>query len=211
MTDQEIDSNKNSLTPIETEGAALEGEAARMNKGNGLRLVGITAGAAALIAVVIGVLGNLDNRQAYIDAGSRVAGLHEGGFEGFWNCVLVNMNQAQLKSPDDLEFQLEKRAEHFGHAYAAQLKKCGASLDSLERDLATLSVPESLRTQTKGMEQAAGAMRHSMQDLIASLDEHPKQFDAAAARPAIARIAQTWQKYRQSHTAFTDALRGHLN
>jgi hypothetical protein len=182
-----------------------------MNKGNGLRLVGFTAGAAALIAVVVGVLGNLDNRQSYIDAGSRVAALHEGGFEGFWNCALVNMNQAQIKSSEDLEFQLDKRAQHFGHAYAAQLKKCGANLDSLERDLGTVSVPESLRPQTHAMEQTAGALRHAMQDLVANLDEHKEQYSSDAARPWIAKLASSSQKYKQSHTVFTDALRGHLN
>lgn len=211
MTDQEIDPNKSSLAPIETQSTASDGDTVGMNKGNGLRLVAFAGGAAALIAVVVAVLGNLDNRQSYIDAGSRVAALHESGFEGFWNCALVNMNQSQIKSSEDLEFQLDKRAQHFGHAYAAQIKKCASSLDTLERDLATLSIPESLRPQTHAMEQAAGAMRHAMQDLVANLDEHKDQYSSDAARPWIAKLALSSQQYKQSHTTFTDALRGHLN
>jgi hypothetical protein len=211
MTGPEIEGGKSSLTPIEMEGSAFDAEAAVMNKGRGLKLVGFIAGAAALVAVGIAVLGNLDNRQSYVDAGGRVAALHENGFEGFWNCVLVNMNQSQLKSAEDLEFQIDKRASHFGHAYAAQLRKCGTSLDSLERDLGTLSVPESLRPQTQALEQAAGALRHAVQDLIAGLDEHRTEYSADAAKPSITKVAQGWQRYKQSHTAFTDALREHLD
>jgi hypothetical protein len=209
MADQEIDPEKNSLAP--TVRADDDGDAANMNKGNGLRLVGFTAGAAALVALLVAVLGNLDNRQAYVDAGSHIASLHEDGFEGFWNCALVNMNQAQLKSAEDLEFQLEKRAEHFGHAYIAQIKKCGTGLDTLERDLATVSVPSALRPQTQAMEHDAGALRHAMQDFTATLDEHKTQYDADATRPAIKRVAAAWDKYRNSHKVFTDSLRGHLN
>jgi hypothetical protein len=211
VTDPQNEPRSSSLTPVETENAGVYTEAGAMNKGNGLKLAAVGAGAVALIAVGVAVLGNLDSRQAYVDAGSRVAALHESGFEGFWNCVLVNMNQAQIKSPDDLEFQIDKRAEHFGHAYAGQFQKCAKGLDSLERDLTTLSVPESLRASTHALEQSAGALRHAMQDFVAVLDEHPAQYSSEAAKPSIAKLASAWQQYKQSHTAFTDALRGHLN
>src|SRR5262245_28482516 len=106
---EELDSSKHSLSPIETESELREAETLNLNKGNGLRLAGFAAGAAALVAVVVAVLGNLDNRQSYVDAGARVAALHES-FENFWNCALVGMNQSQIKSVDDLQFQIDKRA-----------------------------------------------------------------------------------------------------
>lgn len=211
MSDPETDAGKHSLTPIETESATLFAEAERLNKGKGRVLVAVTVGAAAVIAVLIAVLGNLDNRQAYVDAGQHVATLHETGFEGFWNCVLVNMNQAQIKSADDLEFQLDKRAEHFGHAFAGQLRKCSPSLDSLERDYATLSVPEVLRAPLHELERSSGAMRHALQDLLATLDEHKEQYSSEVAKPLLMKLAESWQQYQRAHTTFTSALREHLN
>ena len=70
---------------------------------------------------------------AEVDAGTHVARLHDTQYERFWNCALVNMNQNQIKSADDLEFQLDKRAAHFGKPYAATLDKCGEDLAAMER------------------------------------------------------------------------------
>ena len=206
------ESTKHSLSPIETEGDLRDIEGLNLNKGNGLRLTGFAAGAAALIAVIVAVLGNLDNRQAYVDAGARVAALHESGFEGFWNCTLVGMNQAQLKSAEDLEFQIDKRASHFGHAYAAQITRCSPNLDELERDLSTVTVPESLRPKVAAMAKAAGAQRHALQDLVALFEEHKQEtYSSDTMRPAIAKLALAWQQYREGRDAFTEALRGHTN
>lgn len=209
MTDQQIDPNSNSLVPVETD-ASLNEAVDSMDKGSGLKLVGFAVGLAAVIAVAVAVLGNLDNRQAFVDAGARVAALKEDRFEAFLNCALVNMNQSQIKSADDLEFQLDKRAQHFGKPYAATLQKCAANLDTLERELATLAVPDPLKQQTKAMEKAAGEMRHALQNFVATSASGGPQYDAAASKPALSTLAKSWQRFAQSHTAFTDALRKHL-
>jgi hypothetical protein len=209
MTEPESSSSNTSLRPVETD-ATLFQEADSMQKGSGLKLIGLAVGALAVIGVGVAVIGNLDNRQGFVDAGARVAALNETGFEAFWNCALVNMNQAQLKSSEDLEFQLEKRAEHFGHAYVGTLKKCGASLDTLERDLTTLNIPSPLRPQLQAMEKAAGDMRHALQDYAATASAPGAPYDPSASKPALGKLAQGWQAFKQSNSAFTEALHKHI-
>jgi hypothetical protein len=209
MSEPESDPNSNSLQPQETD-RVLAGEVDALSKGSGLRLVWLGLGVAAVVAVAVAVLGNLDNRQAFVDAGAKVAALNEGHFEAFWNCALINMNQAQIKSADDLQFQLQRRAEHFGRPYAGTLQTCGASLDSLERELSTLSVPEPLRSATHAMEKATADQRHALQDFVATVSAGGPQYQPGAAKPALAKLAQGWQAFGKAHTAFTDALRERL-
>jgi hypothetical protein len=200
----------NSLAPIETESAELVRDSDAMKKGQGLKLLGIALAGCAVIALGVFALGNLEDRQAFVDAGTQVARMHDTQFERFWNCALVNMNQALIKSADDLAFQLDKRAEHFGKPYAATLEKCSESLSAMERDLTTLSTPDALRKSTQGMALATGDMRHALQALIGFLRTSGSPYDASAAKPYFDKLTQSWSKYGQAHTTFTDDLRGHL-
>ncbi|MFI5306857.1 MAG: hypothetical protein ACHQ53_05885 [Polyangiales bacterium] len=209
MTEPESSSSNTSLRPVETD-ASLFKEADSLQKGSGLKLIGFVVGALAVIGLGIAVVGNLDSRQGFVDAGARVAALNETGFEAFWNCALVNMNQTQLKSSEDLEFQLEKRAQHFGHPYVATLTRCGASLDTLERDLTTLSVPAPLQPQLQALAKAAGDLRHALQDYAATASPAGAPYDPNAGKPALTKLSQTWQAFKQSNSAFTEALRKHI-
>jgi len=209
MTDPENLSSNSSLRPIETD-AALFQEADALQKGSGLKLIGLAVGALMVIGAGVAIVANLDNRQSYVDAGAKVAALNENGFAAFWNCALVNMNQAQLKSADDVVSQLEKRATHFGHPYVAALTKCSVSLDTLERDLATLNVPAPIRPQLQALEKSAGELRHALQDYAAMVSPAGATFDASAGIPALEKLGQAWQAYKQNNAAFTEAVHKHM-
>lgn len=210
MTQRENETESNSLVPVETTAAELDRDSAAMKKGQGLKLIGIAVGALAAIAVGVFALGNLEDRQAFIDAGTHVARLHDTQYERFWNCALVNMNQAQIKSADDLEFQLDKRAAHFGKPYATTLDKCGEDLAAMERELATLSEPDALHKTTEALEKATADERHALQGLTDYLRASGTPYDASATKPYLEKLVHSWSAYGQVHTAFTDELRGHL-
>jgi hypothetical protein len=210
MTPPENETESNSLVPVETAAAELDRDSQAMKKGQGLKLIGIALGALAVLAVGIFALGNLEDRQAFIDAGTHVARLHDTQYERFWNCALVNMNQSQIKSADDLEFQLDKRAAHFGKAYATTLDKCADDLAAMERELATLSAPDAMHETTEALEKATADVRHSLQGLTGYLRASATPYDADAAKPYLEKLAHSWSAYGAVHSAFTDELRGHL-
>jgi hypothetical protein len=199
-----------SLSPIEVEGVSFDMEAAAMHKGNGKKLVALTLGCAAVIGVSVLALGDLDNRQAFLDTGTRMNTLNEVGYERFWNCALIGMNQAQVKNADELEAQLHKRAQHYGKSYATLMKKCGSSLDSLERDLDVMQPPKPIRSQVRGMKDAVAATRHGLQDLIGYVEANGANYDDAGGERYTGKLALAWQQYRVNHQAFRDALREHL-
>lgn len=210
MTQRDNETESNSLVPVETAAAELDRDSTAMKKGQGLKLIGYAVGAVAAIAIGIFALGNLEDRQAFIDAGTHVARLHDTQYERFWNCALVNMNQAQIKSADDLEFQLDKRAAHFGKPYAATLDKCAGDLAAMERELATLSEPDALHKTTEALEKATADVRHALQGLTDYLRTSGASYDPTGAKPYLEKLAKSWSAYGQVHTAFTDELRGHL-
>jgi hypothetical protein len=199
-----------SLSPIEIEGAAFDIEAAAMHKGNGKKLVALTLSCAAVIGVSVLALGDLDNRQAFLDAGTRMNSLHEVGYERFWNCALIGMNQSQIKSADELESQIHKRAEHYGMSYATLMKKCGSSLDSLERDLDVMQAPKPIQPQLRGMKEAVTTTRRGLHDLINHMERYGSKYDDDDGERYTGKLAIGWQQYRVSHQAFREALREHL-
>jgi len=204
------DKPSSSLSPIEIEGAAFDTEAAAMHKGNGKKLIALTLSCAAVIGVSVLALGDLDNRQAFLDAGTRMNALNEVGYERFWNCALIGMNQAQIKNADELEAQLHKRAQHYGMSYATLMKKCGSSLDSMERDLDVIKAPKPIQPQLRGMKEAVAATRHGLQGLIADMESHGATYDGTGGERYTAKLAVAWQQYHVSHQAFREALREHL-
>jgi hypothetical protein len=210
MTQRDPDAESNSLIPVEAAAAEFDRDSDAMKKGQRLKLIGIAVAGVAVLAVGIFALGHLENRQAFVDAGTHVARLHDTQYERFWNCALVNMNQSQIKSADDLEFQLDKRAAHFGKPYATTLDKCAEDLASMERELATLSTPDALHEKSAALEKATADVRHALQGVTGYLRQSGTPYDASAAKPYLTKLAQSWSTYAQVHTAFTDELRDHL-
>jgi hypothetical protein len=199
-----------SLSPIEIEGASFDMEAAAMHKGNGKKLVALTLSCAAVIGVSVLALGDLDNRQGFLDAGTRMNSLNEVGYERFWNCALIGMNQAQIKNAEELESQLHKRAEHYGMSYATLMKKCGSSLDSLERDLDIMQAPKPIQAQVHGMKDAVTTTRRGLQDLINHVERYGSKYGDEGGERYTGKLAIGWQQYRVSHQAFREAIREHL-
>jgi hypothetical protein len=204
------DKPSSSLSPIEVEGVSFDMEAAAMHKGNGKKLIALTLGCAAVIGVSVLALGDLDNRQAFLDAGTRMNSLNEVGYERFWNCALIGMNQAQIKDAGELESQLHKRAQHYGRSYATLMKKCGSSLDSLERDLDTMQAPKPIKPQLRAMKDAVTSTRHGLQDLIGHVESRGSKYEGEGGERYTGKLAIGWQQYRVNHQAFRDALREHL-
>jgi hypothetical protein len=199
-----------SLSPIEVEGVSFDLEAASLHKGNGKKLIGLTLGCAAIIAVSVLALGDLDNRHAFVEAGTRMNGMHEMGYERFWNCALIGMNQAQIQSADELESHLHKRAQHYGRGYATLIKKCGTSLDALERDLDIMDVPKQIDPQRQAMQAAVGTTRQGLKELVDYVQTHGSKYDAEAGERYTSKLALSWQQYRVSHENFRQTLREHL-
>lgn len=199
-----------SLSPVEVEGPTFDLEAAAFNKGNGAKLVGLTVACAALIGVSVLALGDLDSRHAFVEAGTVMNKLHKSGYERYWNCALIGMNQSLIESGEELEAQIDKRATHFGHSYGTLLRKCGSSLDSLERDLDTLPAPKSLREPIQEMRAAVSATRHASQDMIELVEREGANYRTENASPQLLKMARAWEKYRESHILFRNAIREQL-
>jgi hypothetical protein len=200
-----------SLSPVEVEAPSLALEAAALHKGNGMKLVGLTVGCALVIGVSVIALGDLDNRHTFVEAGTRMNALHEVGYERFWNCALIGMNQVQIQNADELETQLHRRAYHYGTNYAGLLRKCGQSLDSLERDLDLMRAPEPLKPQLAAMKEAVAATRHGLRELIDYVDVRGGHYDSELGQRYTSRLAIAWQQYRTNHAAFRETLREHLD
>lgn len=209
--DRDNNETGSSLSPTEVEAPSFDLEAAALHKGNGMKLVGLTVGCAVVIGVSVIALGDLDNSHAFVDAGTRMNTLHEVGYERFWNCALIGMNQVQVANADELETQLHRRAYHYGTNYAGLMKKCGQSLDSLERDLDLMQVPEPLKPQVRAMKEAVAATRHSLKDLVDYVGLHGGRYDSESGERYTSKLALAWQQYRTNHATFRQTLREHLN
>ena len=199
-----------SLSPVEVEGAPFNLEAAAFHKGNGAKLVGLTVACAAVIGLSVLALGDLDSRHAFVAAGTHMNKLHKTGYERFWNCALIGMNQSQVETAEELETQIDKRAHHFGRSYATLVRKCQSSLDSLERDLDTMQVPKSLQPQVKAMRDAVAATRHATLGLIEYVDRSGDSYQTSEGEPHLIKLAQAWEKYRETHLLFRNAIREEL-
>jgi hypothetical protein len=210
MDDPEIASTTNSLMPIELQGTAFSDEAAAMNRGKGITLAGFVSAAVAGSALFLVALGNLDHRQAYLDAGSQLETVRADGFQKFWNCALIDTNQSLLRSADDVEAELNRRIEHFGAAYGAHLKRCASNLGALEHEVGTLAVPVALANQTRAIELALATTRATLNDVVSYLAHEGDDYDPAAAKLYVGKLALSWDELRRSHGAFRAALRKQL-
>jgi hypothetical protein len=210
MDDPELASTTNSLTPVELYSAAFSDEAAAMNRGKGVTLAGFVSAAVAGSALFLFALGNLDHRQAYLDAGSQLEAIRADGFQKFWNCALIDTNQSLLRSADDVETELNRRIEHFGAAYGTHLKRCGSNLGGLEHEVSALAMPVALAQQARAIELAIGSTRAALNDVVSYLAHEGDDYDPAAAKLGVGKLALSWDELRRSHGAFRAALRKQL-
>lgn len=199
-----------SLSPVEVEPASFEFEAAGMRKGNGAKLVALTVACAAVIGVSVLALGDLDSREAFVEAGTRMNKLNKSGYERFWNCALIGMNQSQIESGEQVKVEIDKRARHFGRSYATLMRKCGTSLDALERDLDTMKTPKTLQQPVHAMRTAVEATRKATSGLIEHVESQGANYTTESGDPYVHKLAQAWEKYRESHLLFRNAIREEL-
>jgi hypothetical protein len=209
MTEESRTEGTHSLTPIELEVSSLDTEAAAMSRGKGITLAGFASGGVIVTALVLLALGHLDQRQVYLDAGMRVETLRREGIQRFWNCVLVGANPSMLRTADDVESQINQRAEHFGPIYGAHLKRCGTGLVSAERELDALVVPVPLAASVDAMQQGVLMARQALGELTSRLADD-EQYDSPTTKLHVAKLALSWDELRRSHATFRAALRKQL-
>jgi hypothetical protein len=206
----ETEAPATSLSPVEVEGAAFDLEAAALNKGNGFKLVGLTVACAAVIGVSVLMLGDLDSRHAFVQAGTLMNKMHKTGYERFWNCALIGMNHSQIETAEELEAQIDKRATHFGRSYSTLMRKCTSSLDSFERELDRMQAPKSIQPEVKSMRKAIGRTRQAVAGFIEHLDRVGDGYRSETGEPLLIEMAQGWENYRESHLLFRNAIREEL-
>ena len=196
-----------SLSPIEIQDVGFDLEAAALTKTQGRRLVGLSLACATLVGLSVLVLGGIDNRHAFVTAGTHMNRLHKTGYERFYNCMLIGMDQSQIESGEELEIQIGRRIQAFGQSYATLIRKCVPNLDTLERDLDTMAAPTSIKPQIHAMHESVSRTRHAVQGLLEYLDRDGDHYQPDDAAPYLLKLAKSYENYRETHLMFRNAIR----
>lgn len=209
MIEPDFSSDTHSLAPIVVQRDGLEADAAALHRGGRRALSGFVLISLAALALFVFALGDLDRRQSYLDAGQRIESIRIEGFAKFWNCALIGTPLSRVRSADDAESEITRRAEHFGPAYGMHLKRCGVNLGAMEREVGSLTVPVTLAPQVRAIEQALANTRTALDEVVAGL-ARVDSVDVAGAKLAVAQLALDFDELRRSHAAFRTALRKHV-
>jgi hypothetical protein len=198
-----------SLAPVALEG--IDEEAAAMNKGKGRMFI--------VLFVVAGLAGGgggallygMDASAEYREAGAAVDAVKDEGFDRFWLCALEGAVLSDVKTTEDLVYQIERRSEGAGVRYARLVRdRCGEFLDAVETRLTALRVPEDVQGKVDSLRGRAAQLRDAWAGYIEYLTDPDSRHDEADAEKYLDDIAAGWQGYQKEHEALNTVLQRKL-
>jgi hypothetical protein len=198
-----------SLAPIQIEGTSIDEDIAQLKRGKGARLIG------TMLCLGLGAFGvmqwmeRIDGTQAYAAAADKVEIIHAQQANVYLRCVLPNLQRSQLASQQALHTAFEIASDRFQKGYAKQLAHCAPSLDGLQAQLATLTVPADVESSAKLLRDAAVSVGEKSEAYRAYLQDRARPYDFVQATPHIEKIARAWSGYDEKRRDLVAALRSH--
>lgn len=204
------DPNPNLGPPSPLGGGSLDADEKALKKGNTTVLV---AGAAAAVAVMVGVVALLFNEQPteqYERIGREVNRLKSANFDGFWVCALPGQRLDGLRSDQDLRQAIGERVSRGPQRYAQHVRQqCMVKLDEHQAPLDGLIAPPDLQNEIERLGTALADLRAGWADYLEHLAQ-TETYDEAADAPRVNKIAKGWYDYKHAHGAINAAIRERL-
>jgi hypothetical protein len=168
----------------------------------------------ALLAVVI-VVGGLawwmagEQPDQYGTIGRQVNGMRADHFDAFWACALPRMRLDDLRSDQDLRYNINKRAASAPGRYASHVREqCLVKLNEHDRPLRALIAPEDLQGQIEELGRALTALRDGWGGYLTELDRvGGTPYDEEAMGPQLNKIAKGWFDYKVAHNNINRIIR----
>lgn len=171
-----------------------------MNRGSSRQLVGIGAGAVALLVIGIAGVTYMGNANAYLDASAAAARIRQTDFDGFFGCALTGNQPTQL-SAGRVQKAFESLGDRFGKSYEKTLRACRPKVTALSESVQTLRVPDDAKPQRERLVTATEALVAANADYLAYLSESGSDYGEAAAMPMHAKLGEAWAGYDTADAA----------
>lgn len=187
----------------------LDEQEKALKKGRGRMLVAAAIG----IAGAIGGLAFLVLSQQpdqYGTIGRQINGMKAEHFDPFWSCALPGTRLSQIRSDQDLRYEINKRAETSPDRYARHVnQECMVRLNEHEPP-SQLIAPEELTAQLSELDAALVSLRESWSAYLNDLDRLEGPYREEEFDSRLHNIAKGWYDYRHAHSGLNTAIRDHL-
>ena len=191
-------------------GPSLLDEERALKKGNkGPLIVGLLAAIGVVFGLGFVLLQGGDD-DPYGAIGQQINRMKTENFNGFWACALPNERLDDVQTNGDLREAITKRARSSPQRYAEHVRsQCIVKLAEHRPQLRELIAPEDLHAQLTDLESALDALNDGWDEYLREL-ERQSEYDEAALRPPIGKIAKGWYDYRVAFNGLNDTIRPHV-
>jgi hypothetical protein len=193
---------QHSLSPIQLEATGLERGFASTKRGQGKRLGLALLGSLLAMAGLLLWMRSGDGHSAYAAAAKELDALYAQQETAFANCTLLQENASQ----EMLRTAIEAASQSYGKAYEKQLAPCSRALANLERQLAAVDVPLSMKHRVEGLRRASGALNRAIERYRSYLLDPERAYDFTTATPHIDNVVDAWSNYDVQRQNTFDAL-----
>lgn len=201
------------LGPVPTSrGPSLEEEEKAMRSGRWRMIV------VALLAIGAAVGGLAwwiasDQPSPYGQIGSQINGMKAEHFDAFWSCALQGTRVNDLRSDQDLRYNINKRASSAPGRYATHVREqCLVKLNEHDQPLRALIAPQDLQGQIDDLGRAVTELRDAWGGYLTELDRAGNApYDEEAMSPQLTEIAKGWYDYKVAHGNLNRSIREHLD
>lgn len=186
-----------SLAPIVLDRLTIEEETALMNGGKSKQLGAILVLTSICIVGAWTMMGELDTRRAFADAGQATEQASQQYFDGYWHCALPDTHASQIGNEDKLHSQLEIMGERLGKRYGTLLASCQGRLGALTLAIEGISAPGSMLGPLQDLSERVRALDEANTDLVNHL-QRTDRYDYVHAAPHFQALAEAWSDYVQA-------------
>lgn len=193
-------------------GPSLEDEEKALKKGNtGVLIGGVLAG----IAVVVGLgflLLNGDDGEQYGVIGRQINGMKQEHFDSFWGCALPGEQLGELRTNQDLQYAITKRARSNPRRYAGHIReRCMVKLDEHGPGLRALIAPADLQAQLDALGTALDELHGGWGEYTTHLAATSEAYEEDEFRADMNKIVKGWYDYKRAHGELNTAISAQVN